>query len=72
MLTGEATGLGELALAGRHGESRRNCIAQAILSVPLIDQSQTVFVARFRVVPEFLRAVLVHQYLARYQAHVDS
>ena len=72
VFAGEAARFCELPLTGSHRETRCNCVAQAALPMPLVDQLQAVLISGFHVVSETIRAVLVHQDLARYEAHVKA
>ena len=69
VLAGQSSRGCELLWRGGERKARRNRIAKTPFAMPALDQCLAVGVTRLRVVAQVLRAVAVHQNLARDQPH---
>ena len=70
MLAGEPAGGSQLFGAGGQCKTRRDCIAEAPLVMPLLDQCLAITVRRLGIVAQLFGTVAVHQHFAGNQSHV--
>lgn len=68
----QLAGQGQLFRCAGWGEARGDCIVQAALAMPALDQCLAFGIARFGGVGQVVRRVAIHHYLAGDQAQVQA